>query len=69
MGSPRWTPISAVRKDLLGVDWEPDLLRVWLDGGVVPPAGAAARHVSVVPTPALPVPLGGVAVGIVLSKG
>lgn len=54
---------------MLGVDWEPDLLRVRLDGGVVPLAGAAARHVSVVPTPALPVPLGGMAVGIVLSKG
>ena len=42
---------------------EPDLLRVRLDGGIVPLAGAAARHVSVVPATALPVPLGELLVG------
>jgi Fe2+ transport system protein FeoA/Mn-dependent DtxR family transcriptional regulator len=37
---------------------EPDLLRLQMDGNIVPLAAAAARHVSVVPAPALPVPLG-----------
>jgi Fe2+ transport system protein FeoA/Mn-dependent DtxR family transcriptional regulator len=45
------------------LDREPDLVRVRLDGDVVPLAGAAARHVSVVPAPALPVPLGELPVG------
>jgi len=45
------------------LDREPDLLRVRLDGDVVPLAGAAARHVSVVPAPALPVPLGELPIG------
>jgi len=37
---------------------EPTLLRVQLDGNIVPLASAAARCVFVVPAPALPVPLG-----------
>jgi Fe2+ transport system protein FeoA/Mn-dependent DtxR family transcriptional regulator len=45
------------------LDREPDLLRVRLDGDVVPLAGVAARHVSVVPAPTLPVPLGELPVG------
>jgi Fe2+ transport system protein FeoA/Mn-dependent DtxR family transcriptional regulator len=49
--------------DVEVLDREPDLLRVRLDGDVVPLAGAAARHVSVVPAPALPVPLGELPVG------
>jgi ferrous iron transport protein A len=42
---------------------EPDLLRVRLGGTVVPLATAAARHVSVMPAPALPVPLGELPIG------
>jgi DtxR family Mn-dependent transcriptional regulator len=42
---------------------EPDLLRVRLGGNVVPLATAAARHVFVMPAPALPVPLGELPVG------
>jgi len=42
---------------------EPDLLRLRLDENVVPLAAAAAQHVSVVPAPALPVPLGELPVG------
>jgi Fe2+ transport system protein FeoA/Mn-dependent DtxR family transcriptional regulator len=49
--------------DVEVLDREPDLLRVRLDGDIVPLAGAAARHVSVVPAPALPVPLGELPVG------
>jgi Fe2+ transport system protein FeoA/Mn-dependent DtxR family transcriptional regulator len=49
--------------DVEVLDREPDLLRVRLDGGVVPLAGAAARHVFVVPASALPVPLGELPVG------
>ena len=49
--------------DVEVLDREPDLLRVRLDGDVVPLAGAAARHVSVVPAPALPVPLGELPIG------
>jgi Fe2+ transport system protein FeoA/Mn-dependent DtxR family transcriptional regulator len=41
----------------------PDLLRLLLDGNVVPLAAAAARHVFVVPAPALPIPLGELPVG------
>jgi Fe2+ transport system protein FeoA/Mn-dependent DtxR family transcriptional regulator len=51
-----------------GVDVEvleqgPGVLRVRLDGTVIPLASAAARHVSVVPTPVLPVPMGELPVG------
>jgi Fe2+ transport system protein FeoA len=52
-----------------GVDVEvlerkPDRLQLRLDGNVVPLAAAAARHVFVVPAPALPVPLGELPVGV-----
>jgi Fe2+ transport system protein FeoA/Mn-dependent DtxR family transcriptional regulator len=40
------------------LEQKPSLLRLRLDGNIVPLAAAAARHVSVVPVPALPVPLG-----------
>jgi Fe2+ transport system protein FeoA/Mn-dependent DtxR family transcriptional regulator len=49
--------------DVEVLEREPDLLRLRLDGKVVPLAAAAARHVSVVPVPALPVPLGELPVG------
>jgi Fe2+ transport system protein FeoA/Mn-dependent DtxR family transcriptional regulator len=49
--------------DVEVLEREPDLLRVRLDGDVVPLAAAAARHVSVVPAPALAVPLGELPVG------
>jgi Fe2+ transport system protein FeoA/Mn-dependent DtxR family transcriptional regulator len=49
--------------DVEVVDREPDLLRLSLDGDVVPLANAAARHVSVVSAPVLPVPLGEVPAG------
>jgi Fe2+ transport system protein FeoA/Mn-dependent DtxR family transcriptional regulator len=42
---------------------EPAVLRVRMDGKVIPLASAAARHVSVVPTPVLPVPMGELPVG------
>ncbi len=41
-----------------------DSLQLRLDGNVVPLAAAAARHVFVVPVPALPVPLGELPVGV-----
>jgi len=44
--------------DVEVLEREPGLLRLRLDGNVVPLAAAAARHVSVVPAPALAVPLG-----------
>jgi Fe2+ transport system protein FeoA/Mn-dependent DtxR family transcriptional regulator len=44
--------------DVEVLEREPDLLRLRLDGNVIPLAAAAARHISVVPAPALPVPLG-----------
>jgi Fe2+ transport system protein FeoA/Mn-dependent DtxR family transcriptional regulator len=44
--------------DVKIVDRELDLLRVQVDGDVIPLASAAARHISVVPTPALPLELG-----------
>ena len=52
-----------------GVDVEvlerkPDRLQLRLDGNIVPLAAAAARHVFVVPAPALPVPLGELPVGV-----
>ena len=43
--------------DVEVLEREPDLLRMRLDGEVVPLAVAAARHISVVPAPVLPVPL------------
>jgi Fe2+ transport system protein FeoA len=50
--------------DVEVLEREPGLLRLRLDdGNVVPLAAAAARHVSVVPAPALPVPLGELLVG------
>ena len=49
--------------DVEVLDREPDLVRVRLDGDIVPLAGAAAHHVSVMPAPALPVPLGELPVG------
>jgi ferrous iron transport protein A len=49
--------------DVTILEREPDLLRLQLDGDVVPVANAAAMHVSVVPAPALPVPLGELPVG------
>jgi Fe2+ transport system protein FeoA/Mn-dependent DtxR family transcriptional regulator len=42
---------------------ESDLLRLRLDGNVIPLSYAAAGHVFVVPTPAQPVPMGKLAVG------
>ena len=44
--------------DVEVLERQPELLWLRLDGNVVPLATAAARHVSVVPAPALPVPLG-----------
>jgi len=49
--------------DVEVVEREPDLLRLRVDGDVVLLASAAARHVSVIPSPALPVPLGELLVG------
>jgi Fe2+ transport system protein FeoA/Mn-dependent DtxR family transcriptional regulator len=49
--------------DVEVLEQEHDVLRLRLDGDVVPLAAAAARHVSVVPAPALPVPLGELPVG------
>jgi Fe2+ transport system protein FeoA/Mn-dependent DtxR family transcriptional regulator len=49
--------------DVEVVDREPDLLRLQTDGDVIPLAVAAARHVSVVPAPVVPVPLDEVGVG------
>jgi Fe2+ transport system protein FeoA/Mn-dependent DtxR family transcriptional regulator len=42
---------------------EPDLLRLRINGNVIALAAAAARHISVMPAPALPVPLGELPVG------
>ena len=49
--------------DVKVLEWEPGLLRLLVGGNVVPLAAAAARHVSVVPAPAMPVPLGELLVG------
>jgi Fe2+ transport system protein FeoA/Mn-dependent DtxR family transcriptional regulator len=49
--------------DVEVLEQEPDLLRLGLDGDTVALATAAARHVSVMPAPALAVPLGELAVG------
>jgi Fe2+ transport system protein FeoA/Mn-dependent DtxR family transcriptional regulator len=44
--------------DIEVLERKPDLLRLQLHGDIIPLAIAAARHVSVVPAPALPVRLG-----------
>jgi len=44
--------------DIEVLEHEPGILRVRLDGTVLPLASAAALHVLVVPTPVLPVPMG-----------
>ena len=49
--------------DVEVLDRKRDLLRVRLDGDIVPLSGVAAHHVSVMPAPALPVPLGELPVG------
>ena len=49
--------------DVEVLEREPDLLRLKLDGNVVPLAAAAARHVFVVPAPVLPIPMGELPVG------
>jgi Fe2+ transport system protein FeoA/Mn-dependent DtxR family transcriptional regulator len=49
--------------DVEVLEHEPAVLRVRLNGEVIPLASAAARHVSVVPTPVLPVPMGELQVG------
>jgi len=49
--------------DVKVLEREPDLLRLQVDGDVVPLANAAAKHAFVVPAPALPVPLGVLPVG------
>ncbi len=49
--------------DVEVLEQRPDLLRLRLGEDVLPLATAAARHVSVVPAPALPVPLGELPVG------
>jgi Fe2+ transport system protein FeoA/Mn-dependent DtxR family transcriptional regulator len=50
--------------DIEVLEQEPGALRVRLDGHTIPLASAAARHVYVVPTPVLPVPMGELPVGI-----
>jgi Fe2+ transport system protein FeoA/Mn-dependent DtxR family transcriptional regulator len=49
--------------DVKVLERDPDLMRLQLDENVIPLAVAAALHVSVVPSPALPVPLGEMPVG------
>jgi Fe2+ transport system protein FeoA/Mn-dependent DtxR family transcriptional regulator len=49
--------------DLEVLEQESGVLRVRLDGTIIPLASAAARHVSVVPTPVLPMPMGELPVG------
>jgi Fe2+ transport system protein FeoA/Mn-dependent DtxR family transcriptional regulator len=49
--------------DIEVLEQEPGVLRVRLDGNVIPLALVAARHVSVVPAPVLPVPMGELPVG------
>ncbi len=49
--------------DVEVVGQEPGVLRVRLDGTVIPLASAAARHILVVPTPVLPIPMGELPVG------
>jgi len=49
--------------DIEVLEKEPGVLRIRLNGEIIPLASAAARHVSVVPTPVLPVPMGELPVG------
>ena len=49
--------------DVEVLERETNLLRLQLDANVIPLANAAARHIFVVPAPALPVPLGELPVG------
>jgi Fe2+ transport system protein FeoA/Mn-dependent DtxR family transcriptional regulator len=49
--------------DVEVLEREPDLVRLRLDGSIVPLAAAAARHVFVVPAPVLPIPMGELPVG------
>jgi ferrous iron transport protein A len=50
--------------DIEVVDREPDLLRLQVDGHIVPLASAVAHQVSVIPAPALPLELGRLPAGI-----
>ena len=49
--------------DVEVVEQEPAVLRVRLNWDIIPLASAAAQHISVVPTPILPVPMGELPVG------
>ncbi|MBN1483935.1 MAG: ferrous iron transport protein A, partial [Chloroflexia bacterium] len=49
--------------DVQILEREGDILRLRLDGEIVPLAAAAARHISVVPAPVLPIPMGKLPVG------
>jgi len=49
--------------DIEVLEQEPGLLRLRLDEKIIPLAATAARHVSVVPAPVLPVPMGELPVG------
>jgi Fe2+ transport system protein FeoA/Mn-dependent DtxR family transcriptional regulator len=49
--------------DFRVLEQEAGVLRVRLDGGIIPLASAAAQHVYVMPTPVLPVPMGELPVG------
>ena len=49
--------------DVEVLEREPDLLRLQINGNVIVLAAAAARHISVMPAPALQVPLGELPVG------
>jgi DtxR family Mn-dependent transcriptional regulator len=49
--------------DVEVLEQKPGVLPVRLDGTAIPLASAAARHVSVVPTPVLPIPMGELPVG------
>jgi Fe2+ transport system protein FeoA/Mn-dependent DtxR family transcriptional regulator len=49
--------------DVEVLEREPRVLRVRLDGNVIPLASVAARHIDVVPAPILPVPMGELPVG------
>ena len=49
--------------DVQVTERDTDMVRLQVEGNTIPLALAAARHVSVVPSPALPVPLGELRVG------
>jgi Fe2+ transport system protein FeoA/Mn-dependent DtxR family transcriptional regulator len=49
--------------DVEVLEQKPGVVRVRLDGTAIPLASAAARHVSVVPMPVLPIPMGELPVG------